>query len=208
MTHLFLTSSVHAVARDIATRVDLTKNNSLVFVNTPAEAEEGDKQWLLDDRQALVDVGFVVTDYTITGKSKDQLYEDLEHFDYIYMSGGNTWHLLQQSQKTGFTEVVRDCVLQKGKVYIGTSAGSIIAGEKCPDYLLEKNETNMTIDASGYGFVNFTIMPHWGSKIFKNLYLGGRMDVAYNSEIPFVLLNDQQYIEVKDGKLEIVVVKT
>ena len=63
------------------------------------------------------------------------------------------------------------------------------------------------MDASGYGLVNFTIMLHWGLKIFKNLYLGGRMDVAYNSEIPFVLLNDQQYVEVKDGMLKIVVVE-
>lgn len=207
MSHLFLTSSVHAVAHDIATRVDFTKGNSLVFIDTPAEAEDGDKQWLLDDRQALVNAGFAVSDYTISGKTKEQLYANLKHFDYVYMSGGNTWYLSQQSQKTGFSEVVRDLVLQKGKVYIGTSAGSIIAGEKCPDYLLENDEADKTLNLSGYGFVNFTIMPHWGSAIFKDLYLGGRIDIAYNSDVPFILLNDRQYVEVKNGKFEIVTVR-
>lgn len=67
MPHLFLTSSVHAVAHDLAKRVDLSKGNKLVFITTPAEPEEGDMSWLDDDRNALISSGFKVDDYTITG---------------------------------------------------------------------------------------------------------------------------------------------
>ncbi|MCL5114250.1 MAG: Type 1 glutamine amidotransferase-like domain-containing protein, partial [Patescibacteria group bacterium] len=103
---LFLTSSVHAVAHDIAKRVDLSREKELVFIDTAAEPEEGDKAWLTNDRQSLAAAGFSVTDYTITGKSRDELERDLEKFDYLYLSGGNTSYLLEQSRTSGFFSLV------------------------------------------------------------------------------------------------------
>ena len=200
---LFLTSSVHAVAYDIAKKVDLSKSKDLVFIDTAAEVEEGDKTWLKNDRQALVDAGFIVSDYTITGKSRKQLETDLDKFDYIYLSGGNTSHLLQQSQKSGFISLIRELVRGRGKIYIGTSAGSIIAGPKLPDYF--SDEKVKLEDIRGYNFVNFTIMPHWGSDHFKDLYLGERLKIAYKKDqVPFVLLTDNQYVYVQDDQLKII----
>lgn len=125
------------------------------------------------------------------------------------MSGGNTLYLLQQSQKTGFVDVVKDLVLNQGKTYIGTSAGSIIAGKKCPDYLLNPDETLAIENMNGYGFVNFTVIPHWGSKYFRELYLQGRLEIAYrDDQVPFIVLTDTQYVHVVDGKSEIIEVKT
>ncbi len=200
---LFLTSSVHAVAHDIAKKIDLSKSKNLVFIDTAAEVEEGDKTWLKNDRQALVEAGFIVSDYTITGKSREQLEADLDKFDYIYLSGGNTSHLLQQSQKSGFISLIRELVQEKRKIYIGTSAGSIIAGPKLPDYF--SDEKVKLEDIRGYNFVNFTIMPHWGSDSFKDLYLGERLKIAYKKDqVPFVLLTDNQYVYVQDDQLKII----
>ena len=136
MKRLFLTSSVHAVAHDIAKRVNLSKGNKLVFIDTAAEFEEGDKTWLKNDRQALVDSGFNVSDYTITGKTQEQIEKDLAPFDSIYLSGGHTAYLLQQSQKSGFVSLIKELILKQEKTYIGTSAGSIIAGPKIPLFFL------------------------------------------------------------------------
>ena len=129
MKRLFLTSAVHGVAHDIAKRVNLSKGNKLVFIDTAAEVVTGNKNWLKKDRRALVKAGFNITDYTLAGKKKSQLEKDLASFDYIYLSGGDTFYLLEQSQKSGFASLVKDLVLKRGKTYIGTSAGSIIAGE-------------------------------------------------------------------------------
>ena len=193
MKQLFLTSGVHAVAHDISKKVDLSKGNKLVFIDTAAEGEKGDKQWLKNDRKALVDAGFEVADYSITGKSKDELETYLPKFDYIYLSGGNTSYLLQQSQKSGFIPVIKDLVLKKGKTYIGTSAGSIIA----EDIKLD--------DPKGYGFVNFTILPHWGSEDFKKMYLGKRLETVYKEDqVPLLLLTDNQYVHVQNDQVKIV----
>ena len=202
---LFLTSSVHAVAHDIAKKVDLSKTNKLVFIDTAAEPKEDDDDliWLKNDRQALVDAGFKVSDYSITNKSKNQLESDLDEFDYIYLSGGNTAYLLEQSQKSGFVSLIKELIEKKGKIYIGTSAGSIIAGPKLPDYF--SDEIPELENRKGYGFVNFTIVPHWGSEHFKERYLGERLKIVYKEDqVPLILLTDNQYIYVKGDQMRIV----
>ena len=205
MSQLFLTSSVHAVAHHIGAQLDLSTKKSLVFIDTPAEVEEGDKQWLADDRQALVDAGFEVSDYTITGKTKEQLQADLTDFDYIYVSGGDTNHMLKESHKSGFFELIKGLVLNQEKTYIGTSAGSIIAGEKCPDYLLSYEDSVSMQHETGFGFTNVTIAPHWGSPHFKELYLGGRLEIAYrDTHAPLLLLTDTQYLHVQGDKMRVV----
>lgn len=205
MKRLFLTSSVHAVAYDIAKKLNLSSNNKLVFITTPAEPETGDKTWLKNDRQALVDAGFKVSDYTITNKTLGQLKEDLKYYDFIYLSGGNTLYLLKQSQKSGFNTLIKELIYKEGKTYIGTSAGSIMAVPKCPDYLLPKDEIVNHEKQKGYGFVNFTIVPHWGNKHFKDRYLKVRLKIAYKrDQVPLLLLTDTQYVYVQGDKCEIV----
>lgn len=203
-SELFLTSSVHAVAHDIAKRIDVGYLNKLVFIDTAAEPETGDKEWLKSDRDALVQAGFAVTDYTITGKTNEQLVRDLTPFDCIYLSGGNTAYLLEQSQKSGFVAVIKDLVLEKGKIYIGTSAGSIIAGPSVPDYFSEGVSLK---DRSGFGFVNFTVLPHWGSEDFRETYQE-ELKAAYGKDqVPLLILTDTQYAHSKDGRIDIVDVR-
>lgn len=203
---LFLTSSVHAVAHDIASKLNLSENNKLVFIDTPAEPDKGEKEWLKNDRQALVDAGFIVTDYTITNKTREQVKTDLDKFDYIYLSGGNTGYLLQQSQKSGFVSLIREFVETKGKIYIGTSAGSIMAGPELPDYY--PGEDAELEDRECYNLVNFTIMPHWGSGHFKDKYLKERLEAAYREDQgSFVILTDNQYVHIIDEQMEIIDVK-
>lgn len=202
---LFLTSSVHAVAHDIAKKVDLSENNKLVFITTPAEPKEkgDDLEWLRNDRRALVNAGFEVQDYTFTGKIKDEIEKDLKDFDYIYMSGGDASYLLEQSQKSDFIPLIKDLIENKGKIYIGTSAGSIITGPRLPDFYSPEGYELENRDC--YGFVNFTILPHWGSVHFKEKYLNGRLEIAYReSQVPLILLSDNQYIMIDHGKMQIV----
>ncbi len=202
---LFLTSSVHAVAHDIAKKVDLSKGNKLVFITTPAEDPKfagEDTQWQTNDRQALSDAGWEVTDYTITGKTGEQLEQDLSGYDFIYVSGGQPPYMLEQSQKSGFIPVIKKLV-RGGKPYIGTSTGSIICGPKLPEWF--DDDAIQFSDRSCYGFVNFIIGPHWGEKYFKDEYFGTRMKEMYQeNQVPLILLTDSQYVHVQDDQFNIV----
>lgn len=205
---LFLTSSVSEVAHDIVKYLDLSKGNKLVFIDTAAEPEKGgDVSWLIDDREALVNAGFDVTDYTLTGKNVSEVKNFLSKFDYIYLSGGNTLHLLSESYKSGFIDLVKE-LLEGGKVYIGTSAGSIVTGPFVPEYLRDDDKHSDVEDKPAYNLVNFTVVPHWGSDFFKNDYLNERLKTAYKEEsVPYILLTNDQYILVENGKFEIIDLK-
>ncbi len=200
MKRLFLTSSVNFVASDIAKKLNLNKGNKLVFITTASEYKARDLSWQDEDRNSLVQAGFDVFDYTIIGKKQKQLKEDLRGADYIYVSGGNTFYLLEKAQESGFIKIIRDLILKMGKIYIGTSAGSIIAGpDTYPAFRLDEVSKAPKIKGyKGFCLVDFTVLPHWGSDGFKDLYLNKRLNHAYNANNQLILLTDNQYIEVKD----------
>lgn len=207
MKRLFLTSSVHLVALDIAKKVNLKPgNNKLVFIYTATEDEhQKDLSWKNNDNKALKKAGFNITEYTITGKTELQLKKELIDFDYFYIEGGNQFYLLKQAQKSGFDKIIRDFIVNKNKIYIGTSAGSIIASPDIyPTYRPEKADKIKLSDYRGFNLVDFIIFPHWGSEHFKDVYLKQRMEHAYNTDSQIILLNDFQYIEVRDEWYKII----
>lgn len=202
MKRLFLTSSVNFVAEDIAKRIG-EKGLNLAFIVTPTEVEEGDLQWLKDDRQSLIDAGFLVTDYTFTGKRREEVEEFLKDFDVIYMSGGNSFWFLKKIQEADCADVIRNFV-ESGKIYISTSAGSVVAG---PDIYITRNldkfdKVPELKEYKGLGLVNFVIMPHWGSENFEQRYK--RTIDAYQNEYPILLLSNQMYVMVEDDKYKII----
>jgi len=202
---LFLTSSVSFVASDIVKHIpDLDNYNSLVFINTPAENEEGDMSWQDDDRNALIKAGFKVSDYTITGKNRETIEKDIQNFRFIYISGGDTVYFLKKSLESGFHDLIKELIIQKNKIYIGTSAGSIATGPKPHDYYFTNPENKKLKNLPGLNLVNFLVVPHWGAKFFKDLYLKGRMNITYHeNQFPLILLTDYQYIEVDGDKIKI-----
>ena len=70
-------------------------------------------------------------------------------FDIIYMMGGNTFYLLDVIRKTSFDDKIRD-FLSKGKIYIGSSAGSIIIGNTI--------EAAAPFDENNVGMAEFTAL--------------------------------------------------
>lgn len=205
MKRLFLTSSVSFVASDIAKHLEGVKGLKLAFINTPSEVEEGDLQWLEDDREALVRAGFTVSDYTITGKSKEKIKVYLKSMDVIYISGGNTFYLLEKIQQSNCAAVIRDYV-ENGKIYIGTSSGSIVAGPDIyPTYRLDNVKKAPNLKGyQGLGLVDFVVLPHWGSDDFRKLYLEHRLEHAYTTGNKIILLTDYQYVYVEGERYRII----
>lgn len=204
---IFLTSSVNRVANDIAKKIGGAKNKKILYIYTAGDKQR-DEKWQKDDRKALVKAGFEVIDYTIVGKTKEIIKKDLQKVDIVYVGGGNTFYLLEKIQETKCAGVFRDFV-KSGKIYISTSAGSIIAG---PDiytfYELDKIKKAPNLkNYQGLGLVDFEICPHWGSPSKKERYLNQRMPHNYNLKNKLIILTDYQYVEVKDDWYKIVEVR-
>lgn len=208
MKTLFLTSSVDGVAHDVVKHIKNPTKKKLLFVDTAAEVEKGDLDWLRDDRNALLKAGFQVEDYTFTKKSAEEVRKKLQQVDALYVSGGNTFYLLQQIHLANCTKVIQEFVAA-GKPYIGTSAGSIVAG---PDISIMKGLDKLNLAPKLTSFtalelIDIVIFPHWGSDHFRQLYLQSQMQIAYQMAFKIILLTDHQYLYVQDDHYQIVDVR-
>lgn len=208
MKNLIFASKICNVAHDIHKHLSRhPQDSSVVFIDTATEVEEGDLQWIEDDRQSLEDAGFKLTKYTITGKDKEQIRDTLEKYDVIYMSGGNAFYLLQKMQETKCMDVIADLV-EKGKPYIGSSSGAIVAGPniEVAEVVVPKDKAPGLDNYTGLGLVDFTIIPHWGSTHpeWVDIFLPKGIQKAYGDKNKLVLLSEFQYVVVREDWFKIV----
>lgn len=89
--------------------------------------------------------------------------KELKASDIIYVNGGNTFYLLDWVRKSDLDKYLGE-LLVEGKIYLGVSAGSILAG---PDIAIagwdpswDKNIPSLK-DTSGLNLVPFAVSPHF-----------------------------------------------
>lgn len=201
---LILTSANYFVAQHfIKFLAKKPQELRLTFVPTAAEVEEGDLSWLANDRQVLVDVGFQVTDFTLHGKNVNQVKQMLDQTDFLFLSGGNTFYLLQEIQKSGLDKIIHSYV-DKGLIYGGTSAGSIVAGPsiELTHHLDDPSKAPEAKGVKGMGLTDVVVFPHWGSPHFQQRY-AKLMKAGYKKGLKIILLTDDQYLLVDGNKYQI-----
>lgn len=210
MLHLFLTSSIgiHGVGESIRAKLGHNHPLKTVFITTPVEgdSDQTDLTWVEEDRSALNKNHFQTFDYSITGKTLSQIQSHLAGIEALYISGGNEFYLKEKSNESGFEQFVQTFV-KSGGLYIGTSCGSIIAGrDMSPTKQLSDLEVLSTaIDTKGFGLVDFTILPHWGSEDFRTRWLNeSSFAEMYKSTAPLIALNNYEYVEVVDDQFRII----
>ncbi|OGD57379.1 hypothetical protein A3I57_02080 [Candidatus Beckwithbacteria bacterium RIFCSPLOWO2_02_FULL_47_23] len=208
MQQLYLASSIESSAGHIAKRISLRGVSLQVlkaaFIYTAGEIED-DKRWIDADRDGFKQAGITIFDYTITGKTAKDLERDLGDCDLIHVNGGNAFYLLLQAKKSGFDKFIKKHI-NKGVIYTGSSAGSMIAG---PDIAITWRPENQPYaealpDTRGLNLVDLVIFPHWGSSRFKKIFFSYRLKNAYKKGHKIILLNDDQYVAVTDGNYKIV----
>ena len=98
---------------------------TVLFIPTAAIDDEA-KAMVPYCKQELINLG--INDSNIRTYDIDGLMTEAEamQFDVIYFTGGNTKHLLKRIMETGFDAIIKKMVYSN-KVYVGVSAGSMIA---------------------------------------------------------------------------------
>ena len=88
--------------------------------------------------------------------------QKLNNCDAIYMEGGNTFYLMYKLKEAGIVDILRDLVITQNKLYIGSSAGSIVATPCIEVASLEPADPNDVglFDFEGLDFVDFEVSPH------------------------------------------------
>lgn len=130
--------------------------------------------------------------------------ERLMHADVIYVLGGPTDYEMYTLAKSGFLGILPE--LLTSKVYVGSSAGSMILGKRVP------TEVHVRIfgEDDTYGInkylelVDFAIMPHMGSAKFPNCTRGNLQEVAPQIGAPAYGIADDTAIIVDGDSVSIV----
>ena len=206
MKRLFLASEINEVAKDIVKHIGKDhKNLKTAFITTAAEDKGGYKEWLDKNRSGMIDAGFDLFNYDITDKTSEQIKKDLGDCDVIHVNGGNTFYLLLQARKSGFDKFIKKFV-EGGKIYTGSSAGSIIAS---PDIKIIRELEGEIYEKElktfeGFNLVDFIIFPHWASEKFKKDYLDTTIEDSYVNGNKIILLTDSQYVMVEEDMYKII----
>jgi len=117
--------------------------------------------------------------------------------DIIYVCGGNTFSILQKIKDTpALEEFLRSSVMEAGTIYVGVSAGSIIAG---PDIEIagwgsegDKNKAGLE-DMKGLEFTQTSIFPHFRQEMNEEFeHFRGR------TMHPIIKLTDEEALYVND----------
>lgn len=163
----------------------------VAFVTTAAFGETEDPFWLEDAREELRDCGIKhIKDLDLKGKRKEELKQILSDKNVLFVNGGNTFYLLKYLRESGLQEFLPK-LLDRGLLYVGISAGSIIAGpsvEVAGWKNLDKNKVKLR-DLTGLHLVPFSLFVHYTKK-YKTLV---EEKIKY-VEHPLIVLTDQQAV--------------
>lgn len=191
MRTLFLASNGSAVIKyaEEALGADL-KTLKIVYIIT-ASKKVDDLKYLKDHKKNMNDLGWNYEEEDLDGKSQEKVKKILVGADAVYVEGGNAFHLLKSIRQSGFDRVIGE-ELDRGLIYIGTSAGSYVATPTIAPALWKTKDKDLcgVTDFSGMGLVPFAIFAHYLPKYRQNL----------EKEIPLVncpvkaLVDDQAYL--------------
>jgi len=122
-------------------------------------------------------------------------------FDVIYVCGGNTFSILSKLRETGLDVFIINQI-RSGAIFIGVSAGSIIAG---PDIEIagwgsegDENIANLK-DLSGLNLTNIAIFPHFHNELTVEVEKFKEM-VKYE----VIAINDSQAVIIDGSNYKII----
>ena len=174
---------------------------TVAFIPTASIHEEY-TQYVEDGKNALVSLGLVVRELEITQCEKKEIVKVLNDCDCIYISGGNTFFLMQELRRTGTDKLIVEQV-EKGKLYIGESAGAMIFApsieyaKRMDDYLLLTPDFE---DFTGLGVVDFYPVVHFNSFPFEE---ATQIIIQENNHLPLKPITNEQAIVVLGDNISI-----
>lgn len=182
------------------------EETSLVFVPTAANLIEEDKKWLIDNLIAFRNHNYKSIDIVdIASVPRDSWMRRFQDANVICFGGGNENYLAKVLQETGVAEVLPE--LLKSRVYMGISAGSMVAGVFAEintiNQLIYPEESWPRLTDKTLGLVNINFLPHLNSEYFKSARKKNIQN-ATGFTAPVYALDDQSALKVVDGKVEVV----
>ena len=198
---LFLSSSFSDVSELLPDFLGDLSNKRVTFIPTAAKVEKVNFFVKLG-KKALEKMGAVVDELELSTATAEEIKTKIEKNDIIYVSGGNTFFLLQEMKRSGADKLIMQ-EISRGKSYIGESAGSVITS---PDieyikYMDPVEKAPELSDFNSLNLVDFYILPHYNNFPFKKA--ADKIFELYSTKLSLQTISNDEVILVDNDKIEI-----
>lgn len=204
MKRLFLCSSFADVADLFVDFAGENLNGKVVAFIPTASLTESIRFYVSSGKKALEKAGMIVRDVEITQLTLDEISTALSECDYIYVTGGNTFFLLQELKRKGADRIISEQI-SSGKLYIGESAGAIIASPDT-EYVKSVNFDPVSKapdldEYSSLGVVEFYVVPHFGNFPFTKK--AKKIVQLYDGTLPLKPISNKEAVLVNGCTISI-----
>jgi len=204
MKKLFLASNAYKVLDKFVELLDSPPSDLIVaFIPTAADVYK-DKTFIDEDRNKLTELGFKILEINISGKTEKTLREKFKDVDIIFVAGGNTFYLLEKTLSSGFDKIIKEHV-KKGKYYIGSSAGSVIAGTSIEPVkpIDDPTKAPNLKSFNGLNLIDKIILPHYGNEKYQEK-INKILNDYTHSNVKIIKLTDNQALFVEGKMLKVI----
>ena len=203
MKNMILTSSLYESIELVKKFLDKnTESKKILFIPTATNVDEY-KKYIHLTQKAFEDFGYEVENFDISIFSEEIAKEKLSQAKIVFISGGNTFYLLQELKRKNLTSYLKERI-ENGLLYIGESAGSVIAAPDIEYASIVDDKTLATEldDYTGLNLVDFYIVPHFEEEPFVE---GSRnMVELYKDKLDLKLINNKEVILVENNNFTII----
>ena len=200
---MILTSSLYESIELVKKFLDKnTESKEILFIPTATNVDEY-KKYIHLTQKAFEDFGYEVENFDVSIFSEEIAKEKLSEAKTVFISGGNTFYLLQELKRKNLTSYLKERI-ENGLLYIGESAGSVIAAPDIEYASIVDDKTLATEldDYTGLNLVDFYIVPHFEEEPFVE---SSRNTVElYKDKLDLKLINNKEAILVENNNFRIV----
>jgi len=200
MKKMFLASSFVDVA-DLFVKFAEEKcaGKTVTFIPTASLVEEV-KFYVDAGKEALEKCGLIVDELEISTATKEKIECTIQKNDYIYITGGNTFFLLQELKRTGTDKLISEHI-NSGKMYIGEST-CMLSNDLMLEYVKDMDDCTTAPDIgtfSSLGMIDIYPVPHHTNFPFKESVESiissyeGKMDLCPISNTQAIIVNGNKF---------------
>lgn len=197
MKTLFLTSyfaGVENLFRNFIQEQTLAKQ--VLFIPTAGNVEHY-VDYIDEAKHLFQSLGFSIDILDIVNSSEEVIKEKIKQTPYLYISGGNTFYLLQELKRKHLLPSIKSQI-DEGMIYIGESAGAMITtlDIEYAQIMDDKNLANDLNDYSALNLIDFAIVPHYGEFPFEETTI--EIVQAYQYKLKLLPITNSQAIIVNE----------
>ena len=201
MKRMFLVSSFKDVANIFEEFTENVEGKTVTFIPT-ASVVEKINFFVKSGKKALEKMKLIVDELDVSTAASEDIANKLMKNDYIYITGGNTFFLLQELKRSGADKIIIEQA-NAGKMYIGESAGAMIVSPNI-EYASAMDSLKKAPNLKDFDSLNLTdfyTVPHHTNAPFKKAV--ERIKDQYNSSLDLYPISNKEAVLINGDKIEV-----